>query len=218
MQTALNNKNFTTNKTNQKKNFISIFGIVEPNDLFARNVVVACNGRAVFNWVSKAARVYFARVLLRSVIGQKISRHFFNQSLACVSSVSVSAGFSVRSKHFYLFGRAKVGTRAAKKRKKASKARKRLRKLLIRKLTNHKWNQNHHDLVARAWRFNHGQNVDTVSITSKLIVTTPHHQVYLPLLINATLFWNFRVRFVWASKHLFRLVWAYKHSVIFSPR
>jgi len=34
------------------------------------------------------------------------------ETLACVSSVSVSPGFFVRSKHFSLFGRAKIGASA----------------------------------------------------------------------------------------------------------
>ena len=34
------------------------------------------------------------------------------ETLACVASVSVGLGFCVRSKHFSLFGRAKIGTSA----------------------------------------------------------------------------------------------------------
>ena len=36
------------------------------------------------------------------------------ETLACVASVSVGLGFCVRSKHFSLFGRAKIGASAKK--------------------------------------------------------------------------------------------------------
>ena len=52
------------------------------------------------------------------------------ETLACVASVSVGLGFFVRSKHFSLFGRAKIGPSAKKWEKGLGKGRK---KTFVRK-------------------------------------------------------------------------------------